>query len=162
MPLKELRNLLDFKQKASDKNVKMAALMSTVEEAKKKEVLNKSKQGEGITIKALMDELKPDLSFLSNVGLNTVRAYTLASWEPSKKYIDLVVALLPNGLTSNYFKRNPEYMRIRPVASSFHIPEDRPIVMIANGSGIAPFRSIVEYISKLPAEKRNFLRLYLI
>ena len=102
------------------------------------------------------------MSFLSNVGLNTVRAYTLASWEPSKKYIDLVVALLPNGLTSNYFKRKPEYMRIRPVASSFYIPENRPIVMIANGSGIAPFRSIAEYVSKLPAEKRNFLRLYLI
>ena len=33
--------------------------------------------------------------------------------------------------------------------------------MIANGSGIAPFRSIAEYVAGLSAEKRNYLRLYL-
>jgi cytochrome P450/NADPH-cytochrome P450 reductase len=32
--------------------------------------------------------------------------------------------------------------------------------MIANGSGIAPFRSIVEYMAHQPAENRVPLRLY--
>ena len=106
-----------------------------------------------------MDELQPNLSFYSNIGLNTVRVYTLSSWDPDQKYVDLVVSLVPNGLTSNYFKTNPEYIRIKPVASSFYIPEGRPLVMIANGSGIAPFRSISQFIASQPAEKRPYMRL---
>lgn len=34
--------------------------------------------------------------------------------------------------------------------SSFYIPERRPIVMIANGVGIAPFRSLVQYFINNP------------
>lgn len=44
--------------------------------------------------------------------------------------------------------------------SQFYIPENRPLVMIANGSGIAPFRSLTQYYANLPADKRPFLRLY--
>ncbi len=32
--------------------------------------------------------------------------------------------------------------------------------MIANGSGIAPFRSIIHYVSTLPVEQRIPLKLY--
>jgi NAD(P)H-flavin reductase len=74
--------------------------------------------------------------------LNKTRTYTLSSWDANKKYLDLVISIVNNGLTSTYFQSFPEYIRIRPVQSSFYIPEGRPIVMIANGSGIAPFRSI--------------------
>ena len=52
-------------------------------------------------------------------------------------------------------------MRIRPITSSFYIPEGRPICMVANGSGIAPFRSITQYVASLPREKRPYLRLYI-
>lgn len=93
------------------------------------------------------------------MNMNRVRPYTLASWDPNMKYIDLVVAVVPNGLTSQYFKSYPEYIRIRPITSSFYIPEDRPIVMIANGSGIAPFRSIVHHIASFPEAKRPKMRL---
>lgn len=91
--------------------------------------------------------------------MNRVRTYTLSSWDPQKKYVDLVVSLLPEGLTSNYFKSYPSYIRIKPVVSSFYIPEDRPVIMIANGSGIAPFRSITQYYSTLPEQQRPKLRL---
>ena len=35
MPLKHLRSLLNFKQKATDKQVKLAIMMSSCDEAKK-------------------------------------------------------------------------------------------------------------------------------
>ena len=43
MLLKDLRRIIDFKQKASDKQVKIAVMMSSADEAKKQEVQNKSK-----------------------------------------------------------------------------------------------------------------------
>lgn len=80
------------------------------------------------------------------LGVNTVRPYTLASWDEEQKYMDLVASIDPLGVTSAYFKSNPMQLRILPTASTFYVPENRPIVMIANGSGIAPFRSLVRYI----------------
>lgn len=152
--------MLDYRSKATDRQVKMALVMATVDENKKMEIMKKEDKC-SVTVDQLMKDLKPDVSFLSNVNLNHVRVYTLSSWDPEKKYIDLVVSLVKDGLASNYFKTHPEYMRIKPVSSTFYIPEDRPIVMIANGSGIAPFRSIAQYVAKLPANKRNPLRLYI-
>ncbi len=60
--------------------------------------------------------------------------------------MDLTVALTPKGLTSSYLQTFPEYIRMKPIDSTFYIPEGRPLVMIANGSGIAPFRSVVQYV----------------
>ena len=88
------------------------------------------------------------------LGLNTVRPYTLASWEPNKKYFDLVIALDPLGLTSNFLKSRPTSLNVHYIESSFYVPEARPVVMIANGSGIAPFRSLVQKLVTLPAESR--------
>ena len=51
MPLSELHKILDLKQNASDKQVKMAMLMATCDEAKKQAVLTKSKEKDGITLK---------------------------------------------------------------------------------------------------------------
>lgn len=77
--------------------------------------------------------------------MNTVRPYTLASWEPEKGYFDLVASIDPLGLTSKFFQSNPTTLRLLPTTSSFYVPSGRPIVMIANGSGIAPFRSLTQY-----------------
>jgi len=46
-------------------------------------------------------------------------------------------------------KSFPKTLRISSFESTFAIPE-KPLVMIANGSGIAPFRSIIEYIADQP------------
>jgi NAD(P)H-flavin reductase len=92
--------------------------------------------------------LKPGWDFLVKVGINSVRPYTLASWEPEKGYFDLVASLDPLGLTSKYFKSHPTSIRILPTNSSFYVPIGRPVVMIANGSGIAPFRSLTQYLIK--------------
>lgn len=94
----------------------------------------------------LYQDLKPGIDFIVRLGINTVRPYTLASWDEEQKYIDLVASIDPLGLTSAYFQSNPAQLRVLPTKSSFYVPEGRPIVMIANGSGIAPFRSLVKNI----------------
>lgn len=91
----------------------------------------------------LIEKLNPGYDFLVMIGINTVRPYTLASWDPEQKYLDLVVSITPDGLTSQYFQSIPKFIRLYPIDSAFYIPENKPILMIANGSGIAPFRSIV-------------------
>jgi ferredoxin-NADP reductase len=104
--------------------------------------------------------LHPKLEFLPELGLNCIRTYTLSSWDAQHRYLDLVVSIVKGGLTSSYFKTHPEYIRIKTIPSTFYIPEEkRPIVMIANGSGIAPFRSIAQFVEALPAESRPYLRL---
>lgn len=79
------------------------------------------------------------------LGINTVRPYTLASWDAEQKYIDLIVAVDPKGLTSKYLQSQPLHLRILPTVSEFYVPTGRPIIMIANGTGIAPFRSLTQY-----------------
>lgn len=101
-----------------------------------------------IRCSTIYEDLKPGYDFLVKLGLNTVRPYTLASWDQDKTYIDLVVSIDPLGLASNYFKSNPTELRILPSSSSFYVPENRPIVMVANGTGIAPFRSLVKYVTQ--------------
>lgn len=80
------------------------------------------------------------------LGINTVRLYTLASWDSEQNYIDIVASISPQGLTSKYFKALPKYIKIMPATSTFFVPEGRPMAMVANGAGIAPFRSIIQYM----------------
>ena len=96
---------------------------------------------------------------MAELGLNTVRPYSLASWDSEKKYFDLIVSFDSLGLTSNFLKERPENIKIQCIESKFYIPEGRPIIMIANGSGIAPFKSLIEYLSNQPHEQRS--KLYL-
>jgi len=56
---------------------------------------------------------------------------------------------LEKGLTSTFLKTFPKTLRISSFESTFSIPQ-KPLVMIGNGSGIAPFRSIIEYVASLP------------
>jgi hypothetical protein len=36
--------------------------------------------------------------------------------------LDLTVAVTPKGLASTYLQTYPEFVRIRPIASTFYIP----------------------------------------
>lgn len=96
----------------------------------------------------LYENLEPGIDFFIKCGINSVRPYTLASWTPEQGYFDLVAAIDPKGLTSKYFQSRPSQIRLMETVSSFYVPSGRPIVMIANGSGIAPMRSLVQYLVK--------------
>ena len=105
-----------------------------------------------MTVRKLIDDLAPSADFLPEIGMNNLRTYTLSGWDKNSKTIDLCVALLENGLTSKYFKRKPDKIRLTTSPSTFKLPDKKqPIIMIANGSGIAPFRSIVQYYAGMPA-----------
>ena len=71
-----------------------------------------------------------------------------------------MISLLPNGLASKYLKNKPKTLRIKADVSKFQIPEKDPLVMIGNGTGMAPFRSIVEFVKSLPENQRIKLDLY--
>ena len=43
MPLREIRKMLDYRQKISDRQIKMALVMATVSEEKKQEIIKKEK-----------------------------------------------------------------------------------------------------------------------
>jgi sulfite reductase alpha subunit-like flavoprotein len=79
--------------------------------------------------------------------------YTLAGW--SENEIHLLVSLFVKdgklGLTSKFLASRPKEVRIHAIGSSFNLPKETktPIVMIANGSGMAPFRSIMHYYKHL-------------
>lgn len=55
------------------------------------------------------------------------------------------------GLTSEFLNSKPKQLKIKVLPSLFNLPTNSeiPIVMIANGSGIAPFRSILHYYSSM-------------
>jgi NAD(P)H-flavin reductase len=65
----------------------------------------------------------------------------------------LVVAIDPKGLTSKYLQSKPLHLRILPTVSEFYVPTGRPIFMIANGTGIAPFRSLAQHFMSGGAER---------
>lgn len=161
MPLSELKKIVNLNQKPTNKMLKNAILLSKSSEEVKTKYRNIIQENklEEVNCKEILDELNPGLEFFSDLGVNPIRAYTLASWKPNEEYFDLVVSILKNGLTCTYFKSKPKVLRINVSESGFFIP-DTPLIMIANGSGIAPFRSIVEYMASLPAEKRVPLKLY--
>lgn len=163
MNLGELTKRVNYTQNATTKQIKLAIRLATASEQKIQQYYQilQQKPEMKIQCKKLVQDLKPKIQFLAELGLNCIRTSTLASWDPELRYLDLCVSTVKNGLASNFYKSRPEYISINPIKSMFAIPENRPIVMIANGSGMAPFRSIAQYCDSLPIAKRNFLRLYL-
>lgn len=62
MPLREIRKLLDYRQKASNKQIKNAILLSTVDKnAELYSAKLKNKEHIDVTVKQLLDDLKPKL-----------------------------------------------------------------------------------------------------
>lgn len=106
-------------------------------------------ENSGLTSEEILKELDLGLEHRASLGINLPRVYTLAGWKPGE--IQLIVSLFivngKMGLTSKYLQSKPNFLRIKVLSSSFYIPEnpETPLVMIANGSGIAPFRSLLHY-----------------
>jgi len=161
MTISDLRKLVNLRQKPSNKLIKNAIMLSekSAEIKDKYRTIIKDNKIEELMCETILKDLEPSFEFYADLGLNLPRAYTLASWNKDDQHFDLCVSTLKSGLTSTYLKSLPKQLRISSFESTFVTPA-KPLVMIGNGSGIAPFRSMIQYMAEQPAESRVPLKLY--
>jgi ferredoxin-NADP reductase len=92
------------------------------------------------------------------------RSYSIASWPDGSNVFELVIVLMPQGAGSSYLFNDVEVgseVQFRGPQGVFTLPEqiDKDLFFICTGTGIAPFRSMVEYIYRNEIPHKN---LYLI
>jgi len=84
---------------------------------------------------------------------SAVRNYSVASWPDGTNKFELIVTYLKGGAMSEYLfneaKIGDEFIYRGPMGS-FVLPEkiDRDIFFISTGSGISPFRSMINYVAE--------------
>ena len=94
-----------------------------------------------------------------------IRSYSIASWPDGSNVFELVIVLLEGGLGTTYlFNRVTvgSEITLRGPQGVFTLDEDdyqKDIVMICTGTGIAPFRSMTNYIK---LHNIRFKNIYLI
>jgi NAD(P)H-flavin reductase len=81
-----------------------------------------------------------------------VRNYSVASWQDGSNKFELIITYLEHGMMSEYLfkeaKIGDEFLYRGPMGV-FTLPEDlteRDIYFVSTGSGISPFRSMINYI----------------
>jgi CDP-4-dehydro-6-deoxyglucose reductase len=79
------------------------------------------------------------------------RSYSISSWPDGTNSFELLVVLAKQGLGSNYLFHEVKVgseLTFRGAQGVFVLPEklERDIYLICTGTGIAPFRSMVNYI----------------
>lgn len=81
-----------------------------------------------------------------------IRSYSIASWPDGTNVVELVIVLLEGGLGTNYLFHNIDVgseLTLRGPQGVFTLDEEdlqKEIFMICTGTGIAPFRSMANYI----------------
>ena len=86
------------------------------------------------------------------------RNYSVASWADGSNRFELIITYLPGGVFSEYLFKDSEIgdeFLYRGPMGIFTLPEDltkRDIYFVSTGSGISPFRSMMNYIyeNKVP------------
>ncbi len=93
------------------------------------------------------------------------RSYSIASCPDNSNIFELVVVLLENGAGSTYLfneiKEGSE-LTFRGPQGVFVLPEnlDKPLFLICTGTGVAPFRSMVNYIHKNNIEHKDIYLIF--
>jgi len=87
-----------------------------------------------------------------------VRNYSIASWKDGTNKFELIITYLNHGMMSEYLFKDvsigDEFLYKGPMGI-FTLPDnlmDRDIYLVSTGSGISPFRSMINYIyeNKIP------------
>jgi len=81
------------------------------------------------------------------------RSYSIASWPDDSNEIELLIVLNPNGSGTNYLFNEVKIgdtLTYRGPQGVFVLPSvlDKPLFLICTGTGVAPFRSMVQYINR--------------
>ena len=116
-----------------------------------------------ITFDIELDEGQPDIHFLAgqyvNVGIPGTeehRSYSFSS-EPGNRRTSFVVRNVPEGKMSGYLSdlaKVGDKMAFTGPNGSFYLrPIKRPVVMLAGGTGIAPFLSMLQVLEKEGSEQ---------
>jgi len=79
------------------------------------------------------------------------RSYSIASWPDGTNVFELLIVLLEGGAGSTYLFQNAEVgmeLSFRGAQGVFVLPEiiDKDLFFICTGTGIAPFRSMLNYM----------------
>ncbi|MDZ7262890.1 MAG: FAD-binding oxidoreductase, partial [candidate division KSB1 bacterium] len=90
------------------------------------------------------------------------RAYSIASPNSEKSYIDLIIRLVPEGICTtwvHYYLQEKELVKFVGPMGNFYLREGTgEIILVAGGSGMAPMVSILEEIAtrKIPRKVTYF------
>ena len=91
---------------------------------------------------------------------SAVRNYSVASWPDGTNKFELIVTYLKGGAMSEYLfneaKVGDEFIYRGPMGS-FVLPKkiDRDIFFVSTGSGISPFRSMINYVAENNIETKD-------
>lgn len=87
----------------------------------------------------------------SNVAFSAFRSYSIATSPEEKGGLKFLVRLVENGYAStyihNHLKEGDQLSLVGPFGDFYLRESDKNIIMIAGGSGMAPMRSILKYMS---------------
>jgi CDP-4-dehydro-6-deoxyglucose reductase len=95
-----------------------------------------------------------------------IRSYSIASWPDGTNVIELVIVLLEGGLGTTYLFNNVEVgseLTLRGPQGVFVLKEDhlqKDIFLICTGTGIAPFRSMINHIKLHSIPHNNIYLLF--
>lgn len=80
------------------------------------------------------------------------RAYSIASSPTNKNYIELVIGYVPEGIATTYVHRHlvvGDKVNINgPYGDFYYHDNDREMVMVATGTGVAPILSLLNYMKE--------------
>ena len=92
------------------------------------------------------------------------RSYSIASWPNHSNEIELLIVLNPDGLGTPYLFNEVnigDSLTYRGPQGVFVLPNslDKPLFLICTGTGVAPFRSMVQYIhnNNIPHQGINLI-----
>ena len=91
---------------------------------------------------------------------DTIRSYSIASYDPKNNFFELLIVKLDGGTMTKLLFEDinvGEKIEIKGPIGRFTLPDniDRDIFLICTGTGLAPFRSFLHFISKknIPSKK---------
>lgn len=86
------------------------------------------------------------------------RAYSIASSPLEKGYIDLVIGYVPEGIATTYvhhhLNEGDEIFLNGPYGDFYYQDNDREMVMVAVGTGVAPILSILNYMKSMNIQRK--------
>lgn len=86
------------------------------------------------------------------------RAYSIASSPTHTDYIDLIIGYVPRGIATTYVHRHLEVgdqVDINgPYGEFYYRENDKEMIMVATGTGVAPILSLLNYIKENNIERK--------